>query len=166
METLFAVDWQSMFVPSLALAEIVLRGSLMYLALFAILRFMSRRQSGHLSPSDLLVIVLIADAAQNALGKDYNSLTEGVVLVLTIIAWDHLIDWLAWRFPSLEHVLRPSALKLVENGKILEQNLRKDMITHDELMSQLRQKGLEDTSRIKVARLEGDGQLSVIKREG
>src|SRR5687768_15356593 len=65
MDKLWTIDWQAVFVPALGLSEIVLRGTLMYLALFLILRFMSRRQSGHLSPSDLLVIVLIADAAQN-----------------------------------------------------------------------------------------------------
>ena len=166
MDKLWAVDWQSVFVPALGLPEIVLRGTLMYLALFAILRFMSRRQSGHLSPSDLLVIVLIADAAQNALGKDYESITEGVVLVLTIVAWDHAIDWLAWRYPALEHILRPPSLKLIENGRVIEKNMRKDMITENELMSQLRQQGVEDVGAVKVARLEGDGRFSVIKKGG
>ena len=73
MSDLFNIDWHAMFVPAIGLAEVVLLGSIMYLALFAILRFIGRRQAGHFGPADLLVIVLIADAAQNALGKDYNS---------------------------------------------------------------------------------------------
>ena len=88
------------FLPSLGLTEVVVRGSIMYLALFAILRFVGRRESGHFGPADLLVIVLIADAAQNALGKDYQSVTEGVVLVLTIVAWEYALDWAAWKFPA------------------------------------------------------------------
>jgi len=60
----------------------------MYLALFVILRFIARRQAGSFGPADLLVIVLIADAAQNGLGKDYTSVTEGIVLVLTIVGWE------------------------------------------------------------------------------
>jgi hypothetical protein len=71
-----SVDWSSVFVPAIGLAEIVVRGSLMYLGLFIILRFKARRQAGHFEPADLLVIVLIADAAQNGLGKDYGSVTE------------------------------------------------------------------------------------------
>jgi hypothetical protein len=63
------IDWNSVFLPSLGIAEIVIRGTLMYLGLFAILRFMGRRQAGQFGPADLLVIVLIADAAQNGLGK-------------------------------------------------------------------------------------------------
>jgi uncharacterized membrane protein YcaP (DUF421 family) len=62
-----SVDWNAIFVPAIGLAEIIIRGSLMYLGLFAIMRFMARRQAGHFGPADLLVIVLIADAAQNGL---------------------------------------------------------------------------------------------------
>lgn len=79
-----SVDWNSVFMPAIGIAEIIVRGTIMYLGLFAILRFMSRRQAGSFGPADLLVIVLIADAAQNGLGKEYSSVTEGLVLVLTI----------------------------------------------------------------------------------
>jgi len=165
MGKVLSVDWEAMFVPVTGLAEIVLRGSLMYLALFAILRFMGRRQAGHFGPADLLVIVLIADAAQNALGAEYRSVTEGVFLVLTIVGWDYLLDWLAWRFPPLRPILKAPSLKLIENGHVLHRNLRAEMLGYDELMSQLREEGVDDVKQVKVARLEGDGRLSVIKRE-
>lgn len=164
MDVLFSVDWESMFVPALGLAEIVLRGSIMYLALFAILRFMGRRQAGNFGPADLLVIVLIADASQNALGKEYDSLTEGVLLVVTIVFWDYAIDWLGWRFPALRPILTAPPIKLVENGRFISANLRKEMLSTEELMGQLRQQEVEDVGQVKVARLEGDGRLSVIKR--
>ena len=90
----------------------------MDLGLFVILRFMARRQAGHFGPADLLVIVLIADAAQNGLGKEYGSVTEGLVLVLTIVAWEYLIDWLTWRFPALRNILTPPSLTLIENGVV------------------------------------------------
>ena len=79
----------------------------MYLGLFVILRFMARRQAGQFGPADLLVIVLIADAAQNGLGKEYQSVTEGLVLVMTIVAWEFLLDWLAYRYPLSSHSLSP-----------------------------------------------------------
>ena len=164
MNTLLGIDWKAMFVPATGLAEIALRGSVMYLALFAILRFMGRRQAGHFGPADLLVIVLIADAAQNALGAEYRSVTEGVLLVVTIVVWDYALDWLAWRYPSLRSILKSPSLKLIENGRILHRNLRAEMLGRDELMSQLREEGVEDVEEVKVARLEGDGRLSVIKR--
>jgi uncharacterized membrane protein YcaP (DUF421 family) len=94
-------------------AEVIVRGSIMYLCMFAILRFVGRRQAGHFGPADLLVIVMIADAAQNGLGKDYSSVTEGVTLVLTIVSWEYLIDWLSFRFPALRPILKPPALRLI-----------------------------------------------------
>jgi uncharacterized membrane protein YcaP (DUF421 family) len=158
------IDWNSVFIPSLGIAEIVVRGTLMYLGLFIVLRFMARRQAGHFGPADLLVIVLIADAAQNGLGKEYQSVTEGLVLVMTIVAWDYIIDWLTYRFPRLRRVLIPSSLTLINDGRIVEKALRKEMLSMEELASQLRQQQVEDIAEVKLAKLEGDGRLSVIRR--
>ena len=88
MVSFLQIDWESVFVPSLSILEVILRGSLIYLFLFIVLRVL-RRGAGAIGISDLLVVVLIADAAQNAMGSQYRSVTEGVVLVLTIVAWDY-----------------------------------------------------------------------------
>jgi uncharacterized membrane protein YcaP (DUF421 family) len=159
------IDWNSVFFPSLGIAEIVVRGTLMYLGLFVILRFMGRRQAGHFGPADLLVIVLIADAAQNGLGKEYQSITEGLILVMTIVAWEYLIDWLTYRFPALRPVLRSPSLTLVRDGRIIEEAMRKEMLSIDDLASQLRQQQIEDVAEVKLAKFEGDGRLSVLRRE-
>ncbi|HET7288501.1 MAG TPA: hypothetical protein VFI71_13565, partial [Pyrinomonadaceae bacterium] len=109
MIALVAIDWEAVFWPSGSLLEIILRGTLVYLFLFVVLRFL-RRSAGAIGISDLLVVVVIADAAQNAMGADYRSVTEGFVLVATIVTWDFFFDWLAFRFPSLRPILRPRAL--------------------------------------------------------
>ena len=163
MDKLFTVDWAAVFVPALGLPEIVLRGTIMYLILFSILRFMGRRQAGHFGPADLLVIVVIADAAQNALGAEYRSIPEGALLVVTIVSWDYALDWAAWRFPALRPILKAPPLTLVENGRILRANLRAEMLSREDLMSQLREEGIDDIKKVKRARLEGDGRLSVVK---
>jgi uncharacterized membrane protein YcaP (DUF421 family) len=159
------IDWNSVFLPSLGIAEIIVRGTLMYLGLFIILRFMARRQAGHFGPADLLVIVLIADAAQNGLGKEYQSVTEGLVLVMTIVAWEYFIDWLTYRFPALRPFLRPPSLTLIKDGRIVKEARRSEMLSMDEIASQLRQQQVEDIAQVKLAKLEGDGRLSVLKRE-
>lgn len=158
-----SIDWNSVFYPSIGLAEVVLRGTLMYLGLFVVLRFFGRRQAGTFGPADLLVIVLIADAAQNGLGKDYGSVTEGLVLVLTIVGWDYVIDYLKYRFPGLRDILAAPPLTLIENGRIDATNLRREMLTEDELRSQLREQGVDDYDQVRLAKLEGDGRLSVLK---
>jgi len=142
----------------------VIRGSIMYLALFVILRFIARRQAGSFGPADLLVIVLIADAAQNALGKDYSSVTEGIALVSTIVAWEYLLDWIAWRFPKLRPLIKAPALVLVRDGRFIPDAMRTEMLAHEELRAQLREHGVEDEKEVRIARLEGDGRLSVFKR--
>jgi uncharacterized membrane protein YcaP (DUF421 family) len=159
---MFDVNWQAIFQLSLGLAEIFIRGSLMYLALFVIFRFIARRQAGSFGPADLLVIVLIADASANALGKDYTSVTEGIALVSTIVAWEHVIDWAAWRFPKLRPYLTVPAVKLIENGVLIRETLEKEMLLEDEVRAQLRQKGIEAIEDVKLACLEGDGQFGVI----
>ena len=164
MDLLFKIDWQSVFVPTLSLAEIVLRGTFIYLLLFFVLRVL-RREAGALGISDLLVVVLIADAAQNAMGSEYKSITEGAVLVGTIVAWDYLLDWLGYTFPSLGRVLRPAPLPLVKDGRMLRRNMRSEMITQEELMSLLREQGVGSVSEVRRCYLEGDGHVSVIKSD-
>jgi uncharacterized membrane protein YcaP (DUF421 family) len=159
------INWSDVFLPSLGIAEIFVRGTLMYLGLFIILRFMARRQAGHFGPADLLVIVLIADAAQNGLGKEYQSVTEGLVLVMTIVAWEYIIDWLTYRFAVLRPILRPPSLTVIKDGRILDGAMRKELLSMEELLSQLRQHQIEKVEEVKVARLEGDGQFSAIRRD-
>jgi uncharacterized membrane protein YcaP (DUF421 family) len=94
MNTLLQIDWESIFMPSLHIGEIILRGTIVYLFLFVLLRIL-RRGAGAIGISDLLVVVLIADAAQNAMASEYKSITEGLILVTTIVFWG-LFSRLAW----------------------------------------------------------------------
>lgn len=163
-QKLFAVDWEKIFVPETSLLELIIRGTLMYFALFIALRFL-RRGIGGIGITDLLVIVIIADAAQNGMAGDYKTVTEGVVLVATIAGWDVILDYLGFKSPTIERILRPRPLSVIKNGILLRKNMEKEMITEDELFSQLRQQGILDVSEVKEARLEGDGKLSIIKIE-
>ena len=159
------IDWHEIFVPSLGIAEVIIRGTIMYLALFAILRFIALRQTGSFGPADLLVIVLIADAAQNGLGKDYQSVTEGITLVMTIVAWEYVIDWLAWRFPALRPILKSPSLVVVREGRVDEKNMAREMLTREELLGQLREQNVEKIADVRLAQIEGDGRLSVLKKQ-
>lgn len=164
MDQLFQVDWNSIFVPTTSLVEIFIRGTLVYLLLFFVLRFL-RRETGAIGIADLLVIVIIADAAQNAMAGEYKSVTEGAVLVATIAFWDYTLDWLGYRFPWIRRLLRAAPLPLIKNGRMLRRNMRQEMITEEELLSQLRQQGIERVSDVKKAYLEGDGRFSIITNE-
>jgi uncharacterized membrane protein YcaP (DUF421 family) len=155
------IDWRSIFFPSVGVVEIFLRGTIVYIFLFFILR-MLRREVGVIGISDLLLVVLIADAAQNAMSSDYKSITEGLILVGSIAFWDYFLDWLGYRFPSVRRVLRPSPLPLIKGGRMQRRNMRQEMITEEELMGQLREHGIERVEDVKKSYLEGDGRISVI----
>ena len=162
MDKFFQVDWQAVFVPTVPLLEIILRGTLVYLMLFIMLRVL-RREAGGLGIADVLVIVLIADASQNAMANQYKSVTEGAVLVATIAFWDYTLDFLGYQFPRFRRFVRPAPLPLIKAGKLLRKNMRQEMITEEELLGQLREQGVESPNEVKKCFLEGDGLISVIK---
>lgn len=163
---LLEIDWSGLFVPSQSVPEIIVRGTLTYLALFTLMRVILKRETGTVGTADLLMVVLIADAAQNAMASDYKSITEGVVLVATIIFWNYALDWLGYRLAFFGRVIHPPPLELVRDGRMLRRNMRQEMITEDELMSHLREQGVDRVADVRRCFIEGDGRISVIKAEG
>jgi uncharacterized membrane protein YcaP (DUF421 family) len=159
------IDWKSVFLPSIPLVEIVLRGSVMYLALFFLLRVTVRRQVGSMGMTDLLLITLLADASQNGMAGEYKSLPDGIALVATIIFWSYLLDWLSFKSPLLQRWIEPPPLALIKNGRLLRRNMRRELITDVDLKAQLREQGVSDISKVKEAYIETDGNISVVERE-
>ncbi len=158
----FKVDWYKLFIPSLSLTELFIRGTLVYLVLFALLRFLPNRQVGAVGVSDLLVVILFANAAQNALSSNYTSVTDGLLLILTIIGWSYFLNWTGHRFPKIQRFLSPPPLLLVKYGHLIQRNLDRELITEGELMSQLRKQGIEKLEEVRMAFMEADGSISVI----
>lgn len=162
---IFEVDWRELFIPRVSIAETIVRGSLVYLLLFILLRVVLRRQAGNIGVNDLLVVVLLADAAGNAMADEYKSITSGVILVATIVIWSYILNFLGYYFPHIQRFRHPPALTLVKEGQLLKHNMDKELITEDELMSQLRQQGVDNLTEVKAAYIEGDGHISVIAKD-
>jgi uncharacterized membrane protein YcaP (DUF421 family) len=163
---LFGVNWRQTLFPSTPLLEIFLRGTAVYLALFLFLRFILKREYAALGVTDILVIVLIADAAQNAMADNYHSVADGLLLVLVIIGWAYALDRLAFRFPVVARVVKPRPLPLVKDGHMQRRNMRQELITEDELWAHLRRQGVDDLQKVKLAVMESDGTISVIEADG
>lgn len=158
--------WTSMFRFELSPWELVIRGTLIYWFLFFLFRFTLRRDAGSVGLADILLIVLIADAAQNGMSGEYKSVGEAVVLIGTIAAWNFWIDWMAFRYPIFARLAEPQVVPLIRHGKLLRANMRREMVTQKELESELRQSGLEELSQVKHAYLEPDGHISMIRYSG
>jgi uncharacterized membrane protein YcaP (DUF421 family) len=163
-DKLWSIDWASIFIPQGSIAELLVRGTIMFLVIFGLVRVVPKRQVGGISPSDVLVVVLLAEVAGSAFGRDYKSVSEGAVLVSTVLFWSFAIDWVQHRFPVIERLLREPKVILVENGRLLRRNMRSELVTLEELMAQLREAGIEDVTRVKRAYMEADGHVSVIKQ--
>ena len=159
------VNWGDIFALNMSPWELVIRGSVMYLFLFVLFRVVIGRRVGSIGMADILILVIIADASQNAMSGEYKSVTEGAILVATIIAWNRIIDWLNLNVPALREWLEPPPLPLIENGRILHRNLRQEYVTVDELQAKLREQGIDDVRQVAKATMESDGQVSVIKRQ-
>jgi uncharacterized membrane protein YcaP (DUF421 family) len=144
----------------------MLRGTLVYWLLFLIFRFVLRRDAGAVGIADLLLLVIIADAAQNAMSGGYDTFAEGAILVGTIVLWNWLLDFLSYHFKPVRRFATPPPLTLVRDGVPLPRNMRRENITREELNEKLREQGIADLSEVRVAYLEGDGQISVIRNSG
>jgi uncharacterized membrane protein YcaP (DUF421 family) len=159
-------DIGAALTPDVSLFEMVVRGAIMYFSIFVLLRVLLRGRTSAVTISDLIVIVLIADAAQNAMASDYHSITAGLVLVATIVLCSVTVDWLAVHSEPVRRFVHPERKPLVVDGRLIRKTLVEELMTEGELMTQIRLNGVEDLDEVKAAYLEGNGEVSVIKREG
>jgi uncharacterized membrane protein YcaP (DUF421 family) len=160
------MDWGWLIDFKVPAWELVLRGSVMYWLLFLVFRVLLRRDVGSVGVADVLFIVLVADASQNAMTGGYASVAEGAVLIATLVAWNLLFDWAAFRFPRLYRLIEPRPLLVIRHGRLQHKHLREQMITVAELRSQLRKHGVESFDEVKAAWFESNGDFSVLKLGG
>jgi len=165
LSTWLPEDWSAIFVPSTPILEIVVRGSVIYLVLFFGLRFLLKREAAGIRLTDLLVVVLIADAVQNGMAGQYTDVPDALVLAATIIGWSMLLSFVSYRFPRIRRVIEPQPLLLIKDGKLLQKNAASELLTRDEIMGQLREQGVERIEDVKEAYMESNGVITVIPRE-
>lgn len=165
MEFLFEVDWRELFVPKLSVAEMVIRGVIVYVMLCLLLRVVLRRQAGKVALSDLLVVTLVAGVCRNPLVADAYSLFDGIGVVIVILACSYCVDWLSYYSPAFHALLHPQPVLLVRNGNILPKNLRHELMTEQQFRSKLRRHGIDDVADVAEAWMEGDGQVTAIRKK-
>jgi uncharacterized membrane protein YcaP (DUF421 family) len=156
------MDIAALFSFHVSPLEIAVRGSLMYWFLFLVFRFVLRRDAGSVGIADLLLVVLIADASQNAMAGGYDSVAEGCLLAATLVGWNYAIDWAAYRWEAVRRLVEPAPLLLVDRGRVLARNMRQEFLTRDELDAHLRQNGIASIDEVRAAYMEGDGKFSVV----
>jgi uncharacterized membrane protein YcaP (DUF421 family) len=155
----------SFLVFSMSPWEILIRGSLMYWFLFMIFRFVLRRNAGSAGVTDILFVVLLGDAAQNAMIGDGQTVADGAMLISTLVAWNYLLDFLGSRYELVSRLTDAPPVLLVRNGRLQNRNMRREFITEKEIREKLRSSEVEKLDEVKAMYLEGDGSFSVLKKK-
>ena len=158
------IDWSGLFGLSLNPIELIIRGTAIYWFIFLLFRLVLHRDIGAIAIADVMLLVLIADAASNGMSGRYNSITDGCILVATLAGWNYLLNWASFHFPGIRRLVEPPPLALVLDGKIQRKAMRQELISVEELQSKLREQGIEEFDEIKIAYLEDNGEISVSRR--
>jgi len=145
--------------------EILLRCAIVYAAVLIGIRLSGKREIGQMAPFDLVLVLLIANAVQNAMVGNDNSLTGGLVAAGALLLLNFTVGRVARRWLGLGRVLKGHAAVLVNRGIVLEEHLKQEGIARDELMGALREHGVGSIDDVRLAVLEVDGSISVLKND-
>jgi len=145
------------------LLDVALRTSVVYLALLVGLRLTGTRQLGQMSTFDLVLLLIIANAVQNAMVGPDTSLAGGLVAAGVLIGWHRMVDWWRLRSRGFARILAGEGIMLIHNGAILHEHCVRAGITRDELLQALREHGVAQVEDVMLAVLEPDGAISVVR---
>ncbi len=129
------------------------------------MRIVGQRESGGLGITDVLLVVLVAEAVAPGLHGGARTVADGLLLVATILLWSVAMDALAYRWPSLGRLIKARPRPLIEQGRVNPRVLRREFMTHEEVLSQLRLHGIEDPAQVERAYIEPNGMVSLIRRD-
>jgi uncharacterized membrane protein YcaP (DUF421 family) len=154
-----------MWTPELPVLDKVIRAAAVYLFLLVALRLTGKRQLGQMSSFDLVVLLIISNIVQNAMIGPDNSITGGFIGAATILILNYGVARLVVADKRVERLIEGAPTVLIHNGKVIEPNLRHELLTRDELMAALRRQGILAVEDVRVALLEETGAITAVKRE-
>lgn len=144
--------------------DLVLRAVVIFFVIWVITRAVGRRELSSMEPFDLILLVVIGDLVQQGVTQSDYSLTGAIVVIATIAFLTVAMSYLSFRVPRLRPVLEGEPLVLVQDGRVIDRNLRRERITIEELRSEARQNQIDDLADVRFAVLETNGRISFIER--
>ena len=144
--------------------DVVLRAIFTFLFVLLLMRLLGRRELSKMEPFDLVILVVIGDLVQQGVTQQDYSFTGSLLAVGTIGVLTVLVSWIAFRFPRSRPVLEGLPVVLLEDGKPIEPNMRRERITLDEVAAQARLAGIDSLERVRWAVLETGGEISFIRK--
>ncbi len=147
------------------LLEIALRTAIIYIVVLIGLRLTGKREVGQMMPLDLALLILLANAVQNAMTGPDTSLGGGLAAAATLLVLNVALTRVAWRHRKIRRLVEGTPTLLIRHGKILQENLAKEKLTSDDLHQALREHGIVSAGDVSLAVLEIDGSISVLKND-
>jgi uncharacterized membrane protein YcaP (DUF421 family) len=145
--------------------RIIFSTLVIYLFIVIAIRLFGKKELAQLSVVDMVFILLISNAVQNAMVGPDSTLSGGLVAASTLFVVNYVFKYLQFRFPKLGKIIEGEAIMLIYKGKILDEHVRKAQITLDELLEAVREHGVPSVTEVDLAILEVDGNISVLSNE-
>lgn len=159
------MDWAELMVPTVSVWDLIVRGTITFLGLMLLFRLVGRREAGGLGMTDLLVILLAVDAASSGLLGESESLGDSAILVLTVVFWSVLVDALSWRWPAMGTLFKAPPRPIIQDGRLNHRAMRRELMSSEELESQLRLHGVHEISEVERAFIEPNGMVSIVTKQ-
>jgi uncharacterized membrane protein YcaP (DUF421 family) len=157
--------WTNMFVLGVPLAEKILRPIIVYVFLIVGLRLSGKRELAQLNPFDLIVLLTLSNTVQNAIIGNDNSVTGGIIGAASLLAVNYLVIRFLYDHRKIDQLVEGRADILVEDGKVHEHKLKRELITKEELAAAARKQGFETLSEVRQCVLEPGGTLTFIAKK-
>lgn len=143
--------------------DLVLRTAVVFTLILIVTRAIGRRELGSLAPFDLILLVVVGDLVQQGVTQSDYSITGVVIVLSTLAVLIVATSFASFRFPLAHRILEGEPIVLVEHGKVLERNLRRERLTVDELLAEARMNQIADLADVRFAVLETNGQISFVQ---
>ena len=156
------LSMNGIFAFTMPIWEIALRAILAYLALVFLVRVVPSRNAGHISPNDMLTAIVVGTLGATAITGDGSSVADLMLMSAIVLLLSYGVDRLEYRVPALRRLFRHRRTLLIDRGRLVRRNMRRELVTEEELLARLRKEGLEGAAGVRCAYMEADGEISVI----
>lgn len=145
--------------------DIVLRATAMFAFLYVLIRLLGKRELGQMTPFELVLLIVMGDLIQQGVTHNDFSLTGGLLAICTFAFWALVLSWTTYLFPKAKDLLEGAPRVIVRDGKLIVENMRRDRLTRDEILSEMRLAGIGRLSDVAWAILEPQGKISFIAKD-
>jgi uncharacterized membrane protein YcaP (DUF421 family) len=145
--------------------DIAIRSAVIFVFVYVLMRIVGRRELSSLEPFDLILLVVLGDSVQQAVTQDDYSVTGAVIVVATIALLQVSVSYLNFKVPRLRPILDGEPIVVVQDGKVIEQNARRERLTLDDIAEAARMQSIASLEDVQWAVLETSGELSFIEKQ-